>query len=76
MSYGKPILASDIPASHLIELNTEDYFKCGDKNDLVNKLQNKLNSPKDIKCTYLLDDYRWESIAKSTYNVYKHLFDK
>ena len=76
MSYSKPILASDIPASHLIELNSDDYFKCGDESDLIDKLRNKLNSPKDTKCIYSLDDYRWESVAKSTYNVYKSIIEK
>lgn len=76
MSYGKPILASDIPATHLIELNTEDYFKCGDKNDLAIKLQNKLNSPKETKCTYQLDDYRWDRVAQSTLDIYIKLIRK
>ena len=34
MSYHLPILASDIPANKLLELNPGDYFKTGDALDL------------------------------------------
>jgi len=34
MSYGLPVLVSDIPANKEVELPDERYFKCGNVNDL------------------------------------------
>ena len=38
MSYGLPVLVSDIPANKEVELPDERYFKCGDVGDLKEKL--------------------------------------
>ena len=76
MSYNIPILVSDIPATHLIELEQDDYFKCGDKEDLKDKLLKKIESMPKSEYNYSLSDYRWDSVAKSTLNVYKSLLNK
>jgi glycosyltransferase involved in cell wall biosynthesis len=39
MSYGLPVLVSDIPANKEIELPAERYFRCGDVEDLREKEQ-------------------------------------
>jgi len=41
MSYHLPILASDIPANKLLELNPGDYFKTGDALDLSKHIKQK-----------------------------------
>jgi len=38
MSYGLPVLVSDIPANKEVELPAERYFRCGDVDDLKKKM--------------------------------------
>ena len=39
MSYGLPVLVSDIPANKEVELPAERYFRCGDVDDLKAKME-------------------------------------
>ena len=39
LSYGLPVLVSDIPANKEVELPAERYFRCGDVDDLKEKEQ-------------------------------------
>ena len=39
MSYGLPVLVSDIPANKEVELPAERYFRCGDVDDLKEKME-------------------------------------
>jgi len=39
MSYGLPVLVSDIPANKEVELPGERYFRCGDVGDLKEKMK-------------------------------------
>ena len=39
MSYGLPVIVSDIPANKEIELPQERYFKCGYVGDLKEKME-------------------------------------
>jgi hypothetical protein len=45
MSYGLPVLVSDIPANREVGLAKEQYFTCGDVNDLKEKIQFHLDNP-------------------------------
>jgi glycosyltransferase involved in cell wall biosynthesis len=76
MSYGLPVLVSDIPANKEIGLPQERYFKCGD----VNELKEKMNALIELDLT--LDErknireqieakYNWEYIADQTIAVYR-----
>ena len=38
MSYGLPVLVSDIPANKEVALPAERYFRCGDVDDLKKKM--------------------------------------
>ena len=38
MSYGLPVLVSDIPANKEVALPNERYFRCGDVDDLRAKM--------------------------------------
>ena len=39
MSYGLPVLVSDIPGNKKVELPAERYFRCGDIHDLKEKME-------------------------------------
>ena len=72
MSYGRDILASNIKANLLPELDTEtDFFEVGDVNSLKNALIRKLDHP--AVRSYDLSAYDWDIIAKQTISVYNKL---
>lgn len=68
MSYQLPILASDIAANKLLNLDKDSYFKTGDTCDLADKLTQKLSGPASI--SYDLNPYTWSRIAHLTNEVY------
>ena len=72
MSYGLDVLVSDIPATHLVELEKEDYFEKANVKDLASRLQSKLCAPL-IKREYNLDDFDWDKIANKVNKIYKSL---
>ena len=72
LSYGLPILASDIPANIQMKLNQNDYFKTGDCNDLAQHLMDKLLSS-NHSFNFPINLYSWESISKELNKVYKQL---
>jgi len=39
MSYGLPVLVSDIPANQEVDLPDERYFKCGNITDLRKRME-------------------------------------
>lgn len=71
MSYGLDVLVSDIPASHLVRLEDEDYFPRGDYKALSLKVNDRLKIPK--KRVYGLKDYNWDVVAKETVDVYREV---
>lgn len=72
MKYNLDVLASDIPATHLVELDQQDYFTSGDVSDLSTKLASKLKQIK--KRQYDLSEYNWNHIAHETEKIYTRLF--
>lgn len=73
MSYNVDVLASDIPANLQIGLDTDDYFKVGDENDLRDKMVKKLISRKEHNYNkFLSERFNWDKIALDTYNTYKN----
>ena len=70
MKYKLEVLVSDIPATHLIELHKENYFKVGDVEDLHRKLDEKLKIDKKINIEYNLHDFNWKEIVAKTENIY------
>lgn len=75
MSYGLPVLVSDIAANLEVALSHERYFRCGDVDDLYGKM--KILIEKGITDkeasemrNRILNDYNWEKIAKQTIEVY------
>jgi len=76
MSYGLPVLVSDIPANREVGLPKERYFRCGDENDLKKKIQYHLVKPMDMAekskyRTWIEYKYNWETIAEQTVKVYE-----
>ena len=76
MSYGLPVLVSDIPANKEVGLPTERYFRCGDVNDLKDKMAALLETSLSEKERQEIRDqiaqkYNWDKIAEQTIEVYK-----
>ena len=75
MSGGCDVLVSDIPANLEVGLGEFCYFKCGDRFDLVKKLDAHLAiENKEIK--YDMRKYNWDYIASQTKDVYASLLNK
>ncbi len=70
MSYGLDVIVSDIPASHLIRLESEDYFPCGEEDCLSEKLTDKLKDPH--MRSYDLRAYRWDKAALDVADICDH----
>lgn len=71
MSYKRDVLASDIPANMIKELDRKgDFFHAGDVGSLAEALLRKLSSPQTSR-TYDLSAYDWDSIARQTVDVYE-----
>lgn len=72
MSYDLDVVASDIPANRIDELNEGDFFHAGDVADLQKVISRKLKE--QCKCRrYDLSRYDWDSIAAGTVEVYRQI---
>jgi glycosyltransferase involved in cell wall biosynthesis len=81
MSYGLPVLVSDIPANKEVGLPEDRYFRCGDVMDLKKKLS--LLTRKDLSITererirkQMDEKYNWDNIADQTIGVYRKALKK
>lgn len=72
MSYGAPVVVSDIPANLEVGLPAECYFPCGDVEALVDKLRHIMDTPPAHIC-YDMGKYDWDKIALQVVNVYRSL---
>jgi len=76
MSYGLPVLVSDIPANKEVKLSAERYFRCGDVDDLRDKLEILLEKElseeerQEIRKN-IEEKYNWDKIAEQTIEVYR-----
>lgn len=80
LSFGLPVVVSDIEQNHEIELNREAYFKPGDVDDLANKLKSFIIDESQFKLNekihfLLKDKYNWDKIAIQTREVYLGCFE-
>jgi glycosyltransferase involved in cell wall biosynthesis len=76
MSYGLPVLVSDIPANKEVDLPNDRYFRRGDVQDLREKLSALLE--KDLSAIereklrqQTEEKYNWDNIAERTIDVYR-----
>lgn len=80
MSYGLPVLASDIVANHEVNLPPEDYFPPGDIEALATALARKIAEPfgQEIAQSRIRDvekTYAWSAITRDTLAVYDAVTD-
>lgn len=69
MSYGLDVAVSDIPATHLVSLNSDDYFTVGETGELAKAINKKLGMP--VRRAYDLASFDWDRVATETLEVYK-----
>jgi len=80
LSYGLPVLVSDIPANKEVGLPAERYFRCGDVKDLKNKMETLVkkglsgDERKEMR-VLITEKYNWEKIAGQTIQVYEKVLD-
>ena len=68
MKYGLDVLVSDIPATHLVKLDEDDYFDRGNHEILGQKLSARLKNPKIRQ--YDLSEYDWNKVAKTMSDIF------
>ena len=76
LSYGLPVLVSDIPANLEVGLPMERYFKCGDITDLRERMTLHLEkdlapAERDAIRRQIAQKYNWDRIADQTLAVYE-----
>lgn len=72
MSYGCPIIVSDISANLEVGLPRNNYFHCNDILELTAKLQETVDLPYE-KFSYDMEKYNWDIIADQVSEVYRSL---
>ena len=75
LSYGLPVLASDIPPNREINLPRECYFPVGDVSALAQRLTTIAETPEDdaareSRIRWVSAAYDWQRIAVQTHDVY------
>lgn len=78
ISYGLPVLVSDIAANREVELAENHFFRCGDVNDLKKKMEDLLYKrfsaeEKEGFRNQVAQKYNWDKIAAKTIEVYKEV---
>ena len=71
MSYGVKVVVSDIPANLEVDLPNDDYFHCGDVEELADKLSKIIEVPVE-HVDYGMGKYDWEQIADEVAEVYSN----
>ena len=69
MSYRLPLIVSDIPATHLVDLPPQNYFPAGDVDALKDKLAAFCQNAQNPRPSYDLSHYNWDKIAEQTRQV-------
>lgn len=67
MTYGLPVAVSDIPASHLIQLPNDRYFKPASPQSMAKTITHCLSTP--AAANYDLAAYDWAAIARRTLTI-------
>ena len=80
LSYGIPVLVSDIPANKEVELPANRYFRCGDVADLKSKIETLKEQGWSVKEQQIIhrqivEKYDWDKIAEKTIRVYEKALD-
>lgn len=78
LSYGLPVVASDIPANLEVGLPAENYFELGNIQALADKLTLFAGRPlepaaREALRTWVSTNYNWDDIAQKTLSAYRSL---
>lgn len=73
MSYGLPVLVSDIPANMEVGLPSMNYFHLGDIEALSAAMPKVIEAG---RTQYEMDKYDWGNIASRTLKVYKDCYER
>lgn len=74
MKYGLAVLVSDIPATHLVDLDKDDYFERGNYELLATKISERVNNMK--KRSYDLSKYNWDEVTVTMSNIFHEVVVK
>ena len=79
LSYGLPVLASDISANLEVGLNSSCYFELGNVNQLAQLIKQNIDKPATLETRMQLREwieghYNWQRIAEKTHSEYCKLF--
>jgi glycosyltransferase involved in cell wall biosynthesis len=79
LSYGLPVLASDIPANLELNLPATSYFEMSNVDALTRMLKLKLANPMSHEAKmniryWVSNNYDWKKIAEKTYGTYLSAF--
>jgi len=72
MNYKLNVLVSEISATKTMKFPADSYFQAGNKENLLQKLRQKLAEPYSLR-EYDLSAYPWENIVAQTVNIYQQL---
>lgn len=72
MSYGVPVIVSNIPANIEVGLDASCYFPVGNVEELADRLQKNIDED-TLKMNYDMSKYDWDAIAKLVMDVYGHI---
>lgn len=78
LSYGLPVIASDIPANLEVGLPEDGYFPLGDVEALASRLQDQVGreeapSVRAARREWVVSRYDWQVIARQTLGVYRQV---
>jgi glycosyltransferase involved in cell wall biosynthesis len=79
LSYGLPVVASNIPANLEVGLSSTSYFPVGDVPALAHRLAQFANAPpvdeaaRDRRMHWVVEHYDWSLIAAQTHAVYSRV---
>jgi glycosyltransferase involved in cell wall biosynthesis len=81
LSYGLPVIASDIPANLEVGLAEDSYFALGDVAALAGRLRDfsardELAESRRLRREWVGARYDWDVIAANTLNVYRQVAQK
>jgi glycosyltransferase involved in cell wall biosynthesis len=78
LSFGLPVVASNIPANLALELDPKCYFELGNVEALASLLKRNINEPVSIESkiqirNWVESQYNWRNIANKTFNEYRRI---
>jgi glycosyltransferase involved in cell wall biosynthesis len=84
LSFGVPVIASNIPANMELDLPEESYFRLGDIEDLSRRIRQFAEEPskaergkqRESLRKWVAERYDWRSIASATLEAYSRASDR